>query len=264
VRQLPETTILKHYQISMSLKHEFRKVLWKLGYDVARFDPLTNSVARRKKLMKTYMIDTVLDVGANTGQFAKELRADLGFSGNIISFEPLSSAYKKLKNNAHGDPKWKTINCGLGHQDDMQTINISANSYSSSLLKMLPVHVSSAPESRYVGSESIQIRALDSIFGELCEPDQKSFYLKVDTQGFEKQVLKGAEKSLASIDTIQLELSLVSLYQEGPLFDELWALLKNKGYTLVSVEPAFCDFKTGQLLQIDGVFHRRMCCKSYW
>ena len=195
-----------------------------------------------------------MDVGANIGQYAKKLRA-IKFGGRIISFEPLSSAYKELKDNAQNDKYWETHNLALGAMNGTTLINIAGNSFSSSLLDMLPSHVKSAPESRYVGQEEIEIASLDSMFSFLCSPTDKVF-LKIDTQGYEKKVIEGAKKSLKLIDFIQLEMSLVPLYNGELLFDEMRVLLNRAGYCLISIDPGFTDQDTGHVLQVDGIFQR--------
>jgi hypothetical protein len=96
---------------------------------------------------------------------------------------------------------------------------------------------------------------LDAVFAELCA-SAKSIYLKIDTQGYEDKVLRGAQASLARIDTIQVEMSLVPLYKDELLFADMCTLLGAKGYTLVSLEGVFSDPVTGHLLQVDGIFHR--------
>ena len=143
----------------------------------------------------------------------------------------------------------------IGDTDEMREINIAGNSYSSSLLDMLPSHVKSAPKSKYIGKEVIDIRKLDSLFENLCSAT-KNIYMKIDTQGFERRVLKGAENSLAHIDTVQMEMSLVPLYDGELLFNELYSLMNSKGYVLLSIENGFSDPISNQLLQVDGIFHR--------
>jgi len=78
----------------------------------------------------------------------------------------------------------------------------------------------------------------------------------MDTQGFESKVLKGAENSLPHIDTVQMEMSLVPLYDGELLFNEMCLLMSQKDYTLVAIENGFSDSASGQLLQVDGIFHR--------
>jgi len=236
------------------IKQCIKNALRNMGYDLIRYDPASHPYARRKKLLDVYGVNVVMDVGANAGQYAKSLRS-IGYKGNIISFEPLSSAYDELKENADGDELWEAIHCAIGNGDGKIEINISGNSFSSSILKMLPAHEKSAPNSKYIGKEEVEIRKLDSVFGEVCRTDQ-SIYLKIDTQGFEKSVIEGAENVLSFIHTIQLEMSLTPLYEDELLFNEMYQLLYQKGYRMVAIEQGFADEKTGQLLQVDGIFHR--------
>ena len=144
---------------------------------------------------------------------------------------------------------------GLGDKEGTFKINVAANSWSSSIREMLPQHVVSAPHSKYVRQEEIVVRRLDSMMDELC-PRSSTIFLKVDTQGFEMNVLRGAEKSLERIGLMQLEMSLVPLYRGEVLFDEMSRYLVENQYVLVSLEPGFSDPKTGRLLQVDGVFSR--------
>ena len=224
------------------------------GYDIIKYNPTTHPLARRKKLLEQYNIQIVLDVGANIGTYGQQMR-ELGYKGEIISFEPLSSAYNKFKETIQGDNKWKAMNYAIGKSNINSIINISANSYSSSILDMLPSHLKSAPESKYIGKENIKIKTLDSIFDQICAKDM-NIWLKIDTQGFEMQVIDGARNSLNYIDTIQIEMSLMPLYKDMVLFDKIYEILYQKGYRLVSIEPGFSDKETGQLLQFDGIFHR--------
>jgi len=239
----------------MRIKHKLRTCLWKAGYDIFKFTPTSHPLARRKRILESYEIDTVLDIGANAGQFAMELREDLDYKHRILSFEPLSTAFQLLQANSTGDAAWEVFNCAIGDAEEEREINIAENSESSSLLRMLPSHQKFAPESKYIGKEVIAINTLDSLFNDSCET-AKNVYMKIDTQGFESRVLKGAENSLMHIDTIQMEMSLVPLYDGELLLNEMLALMANKGYTLVAIEPGFSDPASGQLLQLDGIFHR--------
>ncbi len=239
----------------MSVKLKVRRQLRKLGYDIARFTPESHPIARRGRLMSSFQIDVVLDVGANAGQYAQELRGDLGFPGRICSFEPLAAPFHVLQERAAEDPKWSAFNFGLGDVTGKATINVAGNSESSSLLEMLPRHLEAAPDSGFLGTEDIEVKTLDAVFDDLCAPGER-VYLKIDTQGFESRVLRGADRCLARIDTVQVELSLTPLYVgEAPLV-EMCQMLVGGGYTMVGLEPGFADPRTGQLLQADGIFHR--------
>lgn len=208
----------------------------------------------RIKLLNHFDIQTIFDVGANTGQFAYNTRK-FGYRNAIISFEPLTSACRILSAFAKNDPNWKIVNTAIGDFDGEIEINISANSLSSSLLEMMPQHLSSEPGSAYCGREKVKINRLDTIVNLYTDNLSKTF-IKIDTQGFEKNVLEGAERSLMEIKGLQIELSMVELYQGETLIHEMLLMIKSLGFTCCSLEPGFYDKKTGQLLQVDGIFFR--------
>lgn len=236
-------------RLTLWIKKVIDRIVCKAGYNIIK-----SVSVRRQKLFNSFGIDVVLDVGANSGVYAKELR-EAGYKGRIFSFEPLSSAYSKLLKNIHGDASWQAFNMALGDKCGKTTINVAGNSYSSSILEMLPAHLQSAPGSGYVGQEQVDLSTLDSLFNSLGI-SSKNICLKIDTQGFEEKVLKGAANSLRHINTIQLEMSLTPLYDGELLFPEMHALLSSKGYQLVFIELGFEDSQTARLLQIDGIFHR--------
>jgi len=239
----------------MNIKHKIRNVFRKSGYDITKYNKVILTPAPLKQLLFSNNISTFLDVGANNGEFAEQIRKELGYTNKIISFEPLSSAFRLLKEKAASDPNWEVFNFALGENYEKRDINIAGNSYSSSLLEMLPEHQKVAPESKYVGKELIEIYKLDDIFNELCIPSDK-IYMKIDAQGFERMILKGAEKTLKSISHLQLEMSFVPLYDGEILFDEMYSFLHDKDFKMIAIEPGFKDKITGQLLQVDGFFQR--------
>ena len=238
----------------MDIKATIRKLIRRFGLDLHRYSPQADPTRRRTLLLAQYRVDLVLDVGANVGQFGVELRR-AGYHGKIVSFEPLSSAFQQLAIRAATDPAWIAHDFALSDRDATAVLNVAGNSVSSSLLGMLATHSKSAPESVYVASERVTTRRLDGIIATLASSGA-SVYLKIDAQGAELKVLEGARESLSRIDTLELELSLVPLYEGGPLLPDMMALLAAKGYDLVGLEPGFSDARTGRLLQVDGIFHR--------
>ncbi len=146
-------------------------------------------------LFQKYDIDLLIDVGANSGQYAQTIRS-LGYDGYIYSYEPLIEAFEKLKIVSDDDFKWKSFNVALGNFDGKAEINVALNSQSSSLLNMLPSHIKSAPESIYTRKELINVRKLDTIFEQGTFDKGENLFLKVDTQGFEKKVLEGGMNSI--------------------------------------------------------------------
>jgi FkbM family methyltransferase len=241
--------------VDVTLKHRLRRHLWTIGWDVVRFAPGAHPIARRRKLLATYGIGVILDVGANDGQYGATLREDLGFDGYIRSFEPMGAAFSRLEARAARDPRWDVFQLALGDEEGTATINIAGNSYSSSLLDMLPAHAAAAPESRSVGTEEVALTTLDAVFDDAC-PDAERVFLKIDTQGYEGPVLRGAARSLSRVDVVQLEMSLVPLYAGELSLVELVTYMLGEGFVLVALEPGFTDPRTGELLQVDGIFHR--------
>jgi FkbM family methyltransferase len=222
------------------------------GFEVVRYNKGTNGMLRRKALFEKYRIDLIVDVGANTGIYGKEIRK-AGYQGGIVSFEPLKDAFEKLNKNVEKDPNWKAYNFALGLEDGQQLINVSGNSHSSSILDILDTHTKAEPTASYVSKQEITIRKLDSVLNDI-KGTAKEIYLKVDTQGFELNVLKGAINSLKNIHTIELEMSLKPLYTGQPLYSDIMNFLHSYNYTLIDVEPGFADLQTGTLLQFDGIF----------
>jgi len=224
----------------------------KNGIEICRYP--RKDLKRRLKLLETFNIDVAFDIGAHTGQYAMEL-FDLGFKGRIISFEPLSIAYKALSEASANNEKWTIKNIAVGNKDGEIEINVSQNLFSSSILAMLPEHLNNAPDSKYIDKEKVKITKIDSIFSDYVNPGEKVF-VKLDTQGYEKIILDGAINSLDKIAGIQLEMSLVSLYDHSILFQEMIAYLQSKNFKLYSLENGFASMKTGQQFQVDGIFFK--------
>jgi FkbM family methyltransferase len=217
-------------------------------------ESLTPEEQRRARLLRSRGIDVVLDVGANSGGYAQQLRR-IGFEGRIVSFEPLTDAFAELEEAVAGDPLWTARRLALGDADRRAEINIAGNSASSSLLEMDDRHLRSAPESAYVGTEPVKVMRLDSIWPELGLEGAR-VYLKLDVQGFELAVLEGARSALESVDSLQAELSFVQLYEGAPGYLELISYLGERGFRLAGLEEGHDDVSTGEMLQADGIFVR--------
>jgi FkbM family methyltransferase len=197
---------------------------------------------------------TVLDVGANIGQYASALRAS-GYRGAIVSCEPLSEAFAHLERRSSHDRAWQVRRTAVGSEVGSAEINVSANSFSSSLLEMTDAHTSAAPGSETVAAETVPVTTVAELARELSlDPDRT--LLKIDTQGYEAPVLDGAGPLVGTLAAISLELSFVPLYAGQQLFDDLVARLRDAGYVLYAIEGGFGDRRTGRMLQCDGLFVR--------
>ena len=201
--------------------------------------------------------DLILDVGANRGQFARGMRA-CGYTGHITSFEPLSDAHVQLVSEAADDALGDVVErCAVGAAAGEAQINVAGNSYSSSLLPMLDRHSRAAPGSAYQGAESCRVITLDDYIEGTLSDATVTFGLKCDTQGYEAQVLTGARRNLSRIKVIMCEMSLIPLYDGAPTMPELCRLLADAGYRCIAIGPEFEDPRTGELLQVNGIFVRR-------
>jgi len=199
-------------------------------------------------------INIVYDIGANIGQFAKRIRKE-GYEETIVSFEPLSIAHQSLCKSSLSDKKWIVHErVAIGDSIDTVEINISNNSVSSSILGMTLAHINAEKKSIYNSTEKVQVITLDSIIDNYLLPKKSNLFLKIDTQGFEWQVLLGGNKTVKSAIGIMLELSLVELYTGQKLMGEILDYMNNLGFTLWSISPEFIDPVSGQTLQIDAIF----------
>lgn len=241
--------IYKNKSLLLKLKRKFNSIL---GIEIIKYP--TPELDRRIKLLKHYQIDAIIDVGANIGQYGTELR-NIGYKGQIISFEPTQEAFEKLSKCAKNDPLWKVFHSSLGERDGKTDINISKNSVSSSILDSLPELTESAPEASFLKKEEIDIKKLDSIFDSL-NLKNKNIYMKIDTQGYESQVLEGSKNTLPEIKGVQIEMALIPTYEGAIGFQQMSLKLKDLGFNLISVESGFYDKTTGKLMEVDGVFYR--------
>jgi FkbM family methyltransferase len=242
-----------------SIKVAGHNLLHRLGVDFNKYHPPgslpTPVETRRIGLLAAHQIDVVLDVGANTGQYASGLRR-FGYTGRIISFEPISSVYAQLLQRSAGDQNWECKPFALGAEAMTTTINIAGNNAeSSSLLAMCDRHVAEAPEAAYVGREEIRIETLDGVRDSLLKPSDR-IWLKLDVQGYEFSVLQGANGTLKNVYGLEAELSLVPLYEGGILMAEALERIGAMGFKLVNVEECFVDAQGLRTLQLNGIFER--------
>ena len=241
--------------MSCIIKSYAKRTIRQLGFELRRYRPASSSTAQFMAMLSTHGVNLVFDVGANTGQFGQSLR-EADYLGRIVSFEPLSIARDQLLQASRKDALWEIApRAAIGSENGEIEIHVAGNSVSSSILDMLDTHVSAAPESRYVGSERVSLQRLDSLAPDYLRPDSVPF-LKIDTQGYEDRVLQGATGVLDQIVGLQLELSLVPLYEGQRLFYEMVDQLKAKGFEVWAIWPAFTDPKSGRSLQVDVTFFR--------
>jgi FkbM family methyltransferase len=237
------------------LKSALKRTMRHLGFDLRRYRPDSSENARLTRMLALHKVNLVFDIGANIGQFGKSLR-EVGYMGRIVSFEPISACWEQLVAMSRTDPLWEIApRSALGEEDGEIEMHVSRNSVSSSVLDMLSSHLAAAPDSGYVRNEITPLRRLDTVGEEYLREDSRLF-IKMDTQGYEAQVLQGAENTLHKAIGLHVELSLVPIYAGQLLYDDIVPQLKGKGFELWDINPFFIDPRSGRLLCADGTFFR--------
>lgn len=245
----------KKMGLAKKIDHWLNVHLKRRGIVLMRVSNPSHYLGRRMKLFRSYGIDLVLDIGANAGQYASRLRS-LGYAGDIMSFEPMTEPYEQLCQAASRDPRWTCLKLGLSDEEGTSRIHVSENSVSSSLLPMLDRHSKHAPASKFIRDEVIEIKRLDAL------PESKTWidhnvWMKIDVQGLEHKVLAGAAGLLGRVGAVQMEMSLVPLYEGQLTLLPMLELMRDLGFELVGFEPGFDDKVTGEYLQVDGIFRNR-------
>lgn len=201
-------------------------------------------------------IDVLLDVGSNLGQYAMWVRSPhVGFRGRIVSFEPAAAQYASLSGTALGDDLWRCYNLALGPDNGTANLHIARDSEATSILHPTGEHLRSFPDATKTAIERVPMRSLTSLWDELQIGAGARVYLKIDVEGFELGVLRGAEAILDRIALIELELSIAEMYVGGAPVIETLDHLNRSGFTPLAIEQnGGDDSSTGQQLMCDGIF----------
>ena len=177
-------------------------------------------------------IDTVIDVGANIGQFGEGLRAE-GFRGKIVSFEPIASVFQELAKKAAADGNWEAHRCGLGSASGTAQINVSELTVFSSILNMTSTASLHDSRTAVTRTEEIEIRTLDQVAARLTG----NILLKIDAQGYEKHVIEGGSQTIPRVLGIQLELPVIRVYEGEWQFHEALKYMADIGFMPAQIQP---------------------------
>lgn len=242
------------YSLSAKARRIAKNLLGRAGLDLVRVSSPTHSLGRRLAILQRSGADCVFDIGANRGQYAEEILRG-GFAGRVVSFEPIGDCYASLARLAGRSSRWISVEAAIGRTAGEGVIHVSGNTQSSSLLPMMEAHLKAAPKSRYVREEKVRIVSLAEALSAYARPSERVF-VKADTQGYELEVIAGAQGVLDQVVGWELELSLVPLYSGQALIEELIGRLRDLGYYPCWMEPNDWASGSGALLQLDGMFLR--------
>lgn len=232
-----------------------KRLFYRAGLDVRVLSPSHHAVCQVARSLGVVGANVVVDIGANEGQFARDLRL-MGYAGNILSIEPIEACHARLHAFASHDPNWEVgPRCCIGETTGEVLLNVAANTESSSLLGIEEKHIEAEPASVYVRKEPVSMRRLDDLLSERGVK-LSTVFLKLDVQGYESRVLDGAPCTLEVCRGVYLELSLCQLYVGQPEWREMIDRLESHGLTLWGVQNGFTDPRDGRSLQVDALFIR--------
>lgn len=233
-----------------------RKIIRPLGIDIVRYPYRLSTVdGDYNKLLHHHGIDLIFDVGANIGQYALGTFKS-GYEGHIVSFEPMSKEHAILVEKSKTIPNWTIApQMAIGNEDAHIEINISENSESSSILQLKDYTLAQSPTTKFIGKEKVRIAKMDSVANEYLQ-GRKNAFLKIDVQGYEENVLLGAQNVMSKMKGLHLEFSLVPLYKGEKTMLDILKMVYDFGFEPNYFIPHTTIDEDGRLMQIDGLFFR--------
>ncbi|MDP3891596.1 FkbM family methyltransferase [Nocardioides sp.] len=206
-------------------------------------------------VLRALGVNCVLDVGANTGQFARRLRG-VGYAGRIVSFEPVSAVAAELRVHAADDPDWWVRDIATGDTDTTTEINVVPGTMSS-LLPASEFGQQWSERLRDSHTESVDVRRLDGLLDELTDGiEDPRVFLKMDTQGYDLPTLAGVGDRLDDILGLQSELSCLPIYEGMPRLAEQLTAYESHGFELSALFPVTRERGTLRLIEVDAVMVR--------
>ena len=240
-----------------TLKNDFRLMLRsRCCLEVVRIrtnpgQPETLLGLRLDQLFSGLGINLVLDVGAHVGEYAGFLRRN-GYTGRIVSFEPVASNYEVLQRTALRDDLWDTLNVALGSEEGESQINVTNSTVFSSFHQPNDYAVGEFGNHAVVDHvERVVVRRLDNLLPEIVEPGGRTF-LKMDTQGWDLEVLRGASGVLGDIKAIQSEVSIVPIYGRMPSLQASLDRFRQMGFSVAGLFPVTYD-SSNRVVEFDCV-----------
>lgn len=232
-------------------------ILNKFGYRISKAPITLNGlkvepdfISKHNWILK-YKFETIIDIGANKGQFAARFRV-LFPEAWIYSFEPIPEVYDQLSKLFELDAKFKAFNLGLGKQSG--TIDFFQNEFSdsSSALPMKSLHKENFPFTVKEKQIQIKVECLDEVMNSI--PVSKPLLVKIDVQGFEEMVILGGENTIKNASVIIVEVSFCELYEDQIYFNTIYDHFQRLGFTYRGNYGQLLSPIDGSVLQADAIF----------
>jgi FkbM family methyltransferase len=230
------------------IKNLLKKFLWNYGIVIHRREPWMENY----KWITEYNIRTIIDIGANVGQFINWSLVTFN-NPHIYAFEPIHNVFGELKVKFGNRDNIELFNYGIGNVSGELLINVNENSPSSSILDLDAKHIENFDFAINTQKEVIHVRTLDSLYD--CFNINSNLLVKIDVQGFEHNVILGANKTLRCAKVIIVELSFLSLYKNQLMFDDIAIMLRDLGFRYKgNLEDQSRDKESGAPMFVDAVF----------
>jgi FkbM family methyltransferase len=238
-----------------TLKKPAKRMFRAFGLDVMRhYGPGLTVEAHLRALLPMLNVDCVLDVGGHKGEFGRRLR-DSGYEGRIVSFEPISANVAVLNEIAAKDRDWLVRHAALGRNPDRLQLNVTSETQFSSFRRPLAAAISEMPLAAVQRFEEVEVYRLDDVISDcLPRPDSRVF-LKLDTQGWDLEVLAGASASLGQVVVLQSEISVRPIYEAMPGYLDALATMEGLGFELTGLFPVARDRRL-RLVELDCIMTR--------
>jgi FkbM family methyltransferase len=196
---------------------------------------------------------TVLDVGANVGQFAVAA-AKLFPNVQIYSFEPVPDCAERLRTNVSRFKNIVIYPFALGETEGQVPFRVNTHSHSSSALPLARAHREAFPQARETQVIDVKLSTMDKVFASV--EFQRPVLLKLDVQGYETQTLRGGVETLKRVDYVVLEASFKPLYEGEPLFMDIVRMMEEWGFRFERPVGWLEAPRSGEILQVDALFVR--------
>jgi FkbM family methyltransferase len=228
-----------------------KRGLWSLG----NADSVSALAVHLQKLFPVIGIDTVIDVGANQGQYYQFLRERVGFRGRVVSFEPIPELAAQLQDRARSERDWTVHNVALGRSPGKLPFHISNKTGWSSLLKKSETDVNEFAAGVAIERVvEVQVDTLERMFADRSAGlDPGRCYLKLDSQGFDFEIMLGAGAALAKVPALQSELEFIKVYDGAPDYLKVLEFLRTSGFAISGLFPVWTD-KDLRIGELDAVF----------